>query len=464
MYDAIIIGAGLSGLAAGIRAAHYEQRVCLVERHTTIGGLNSFYRLRGRNHDVGLHAVTNFTPKGTKRGPLARLLRQLRFSWDEFDLKPQIGSRIAFPSARLDFSNDAETLRSEIARAFPRQIDGYDRLVAAIPDFDDVPVEGAERSGREFVGSFISDPLLVDMLFCPLMYYGSAREDDMDVAQFFIMFRSIFLEGFCRPTEGVRPILKLLVRRYKELGGELRLRAGVRRILCDGDVARGVELDDGTQLEARRIVSSAGYVETARLAGEVATPDLDRESGRLSFIETISVLDRPPREVGCDRTIIFFSTDDRFHWRRPAELVDFRSGVLCVPSNFQFDAPLDVGVVRMTALADFDGWSRLPEADYRRAKTEAFDRLTEVGLRFLPDFRPHVVDTDMFTPTTVVRYTGHVGGAIYGAPRKRYDGRTRWSNLYLCGTDQGYVGIIGALTSGIAMANRHLLAVQSTQR
>ncbi len=84
MYDTIIIGAGLSGLAAGIRLAYYEQRVCIVERHSTIGGLNSFYRLRGRNYDVGLHAVTNFAPPGTKKGPLARLLRQLRMKWDDF--------------------------------------------------------------------------------------------------------------------------------------------------------------------------------------------------------------------------------------------------------------------------------------------------------------------------------------------------------------------------------------------
>ena len=62
MYDTIIIGAGMSGLAAGIRLAYYEQRVCILERHNTIGGLNSFYRLRGRDYDVGLHAVTNFTP------------------------------------------------------------------------------------------------------------------------------------------------------------------------------------------------------------------------------------------------------------------------------------------------------------------------------------------------------------------------------------------------------------------
>src|ERR1041384_3906997 len=105
-YDAVIIGAGMSGLAAGIRLAHYDQRVVILERHTTIGGLNSFYRLDGRNYDVGLHAVTNFSPKGAKRGPLARLLRQLRFSWDDLGLVPQIGSSIAFPTARLEFSND----------------------------------------------------------------------------------------------------------------------------------------------------------------------------------------------------------------------------------------------------------------------------------------------------------------------------------------------------------------------
>ena len=29
MYDTIIIGAGMSGLAAGIRLAHFGQRVCI---------------------------------------------------------------------------------------------------------------------------------------------------------------------------------------------------------------------------------------------------------------------------------------------------------------------------------------------------------------------------------------------------------------------------------------------------
>ena len=54
MYDTIIIGAGMSGLAAGIRLAHYQRRVCILERHRAIGGLNSFYGRGGRTFDVGL--------------------------------------------------------------------------------------------------------------------------------------------------------------------------------------------------------------------------------------------------------------------------------------------------------------------------------------------------------------------------------------------------------------------------
>jgi phytoene dehydrogenase-like protein len=67
------------------------------------------------------------------------------------------------------------------------------------------------------------------------------------------------------------------------------------------------------------------------------------------------------------------------------------------------------------------------------------------------------VAIDFFTPRTIARYTGHFHGAIYGAPEKIRDGHTHLENLYLCGTDQGLLGIIGAMLSGISMANLHIL-------
>ncbi|MEX0792456.1 MAG: NAD(P)-binding protein, partial [Pirellulaceae bacterium] len=195
MYDTIIIGAGMSGLAAGIRLAHFGQNVCILERHNTIGGLNSFYRLGGRDYDVGLHAVTNFTPKGAKKGPLSRLLRQLRFRWDEFALCEQVGSAIAFPGVTLRFTNDFAMLRSEVAAHFPAQKANFEKLHDSIIDYDDITDDNYGLSARKIVSEIITDPLLVEMLFCPLMWYGNARERDMDWGQFCIMYRSIFMEG-----------------------------------------------------------------------------------------------------------------------------------------------------------------------------------------------------------------------------------------------------------------------------
>ncbi len=456
MYDTIIIGAGMSGLAAGIRLAQYDQQVCILERHTTIGGLNSFYRLRGRNYDVGLHALTNFSPKGSRRGPLARLLRQLRFRWDDFAIAPQLGSEIIFPQQRLRFDNNPETLRSEVGRCFPEQSNRFDCLVREVVDYDDLNESHSELSAREVVSSILTDPLLAEMLFCPLMFYGSAREQDMDWGQFSIMFRSIFLEGLGRPHAGVRIILKQLVRKFRSLGGELKLRSGVKQLTVEEGKVTRVILEGGAEIEGRRVLSSAGWCETMRMCDD-AQPVTTRVAGRLSFCETNATLDVQPGDFGYHRTITFFNDCDHFAWEKSEHPCDLRSGVICSPNNFAYSEPLAEGTIRITALANFEYWNGLDEHTYELEKLRWCDRITAAAVRFMPDYRSHVIDTDMFTPTTILRFTGHDNGAVYGAPTKQLDGTTHLENLFICGTDQGFVGVIGSIISGISMANRHCL-------
>lgn len=456
MYDTLIIGAGLSGLAAGIRLAHYDQRVCILERHTTIGGLNSFYRQGGRHFDVGLHAITNYVPKGVRRGPLARMLRQLRFTWDELALSPQIGSAISFPGVALRFTNDFALFQSEVNRHFPRQKDNFQRLVNQLADYDNISEAHTKASARAVVSRYITDPLLVEMIFCPLLFYGSAKQRDVDFQQFSILFRSIFQEGFARPYNGIRLILKNLVRKFKQLGGELRLRSGVSRIISREGVAEKVILDDGAELRARRILSSAGLHETLRLCADGQPPD-PQTAGQISFIESISVLNAQPGSLGLDRTIVFFNDSESFQYDKPDELADLRSGVICCPNNYHYDTPLSDGMVRITALANYDRWAALDTDAYQLAKLRWYDRMVASAVRHVPDFRSAVIDTDMFTPLTIRRYTGHENGAVYGSPEKRYDGTTHLKNLFLCGTDQGFVGIIGTILSGITIANRYFL-------
>jgi len=459
-YDVVIIGAGMSGLAAGIRLAYFDRRVCILERHEVYGGLNSFYKLGGREFDVGLHAVTNYVGPEVRSAPLPKLLRQLRLSRDDFKLCPQNWSEVRFGSRCLRFGNGFELLNQQVAEEFPAQIDGFTRLVAAIREYDDLALDTQPIPTRPTLERYLSDPVLIGMLLCPVMYYGCAREHDMDFTQFVTMFKSFYLEGFARPVGGVRVILKALVRKFRECGGRLRTRCGVRRIETDGRQVRRLVLDSGETLTARSVFSSAGYFETMAMCSDVPAPAAKPELGRLSFMESVTCLDTKPAELGHRATIVFFndSPDGRFTYARPTDPVDTRSGVICCPNNFEDHQHLPEGVIRITSLANYDRWTAMDDDAYQAAKLECYRRTADVAVRFVPEFRHRTVFRDIFTPRTVHRYTGRLDGAVYGAPAKVRDGRTRLNNLFICGTDQGFLGIVGAMLSGISMANLHVLS------
>ena len=456
-YDVLIIGAGMSGLAAGIRLAYFDKKVCILEKHHRVGGLNSFYSKNGYKLDVGLHAMTNYVHKGVKSTPLPKLLRQLRLRFEDLDLCQQRMSVIIFPEKTLRFTNDFEFFLSEVTKDFPSQADNFQKLLKTISEHDELSLDAKPLSARQVVSSIISDPLLVDMLFCPLMYYGNAQEHDMEFGQFVIMFKSIFCQGFARPRSGVRHILDLLVKKYGDCGGELRTKSGVQSIRVSGDKAESLLLDNGDVLTADKVLSTVGHVETLNLLSDRDAAVSKHEVGQLSFMESILMVDRQPSDLGLESTIIFFNDSDRFSYRKPDSLIDVSSGVICCPNNFQFDKPLSENMIRLTNLANFDLWNSLCQEEYRLQKEACLKESLEAAVKIVPDFRDSIIFRDVFTPKTIYKFTGHLNGAVYGSPQKVRGGRTRLKNLFICGTDQGFMGIVGAMLSGISIANLHLL-------
>ncbi len=221
-----------------------------------------------------------------------------------------------------------------------------------------------------------------------------------------------------------------------------------------------VTLDNGEQIDAKRILSSAGIIETQRLCEDI-TESTPQQVGQMTFIESISVLEKQPKDIGFGETIVFYNDSEKFHWHRPEQgLCDARTGVICSPNNYLYPEEvgnLDDGIIRLTTIADFDRWQALDQSEYTRQKYYWYDRAVASAVRFIPDFRQHIIDTDVFTPKTIRRFTSHDNGAVYGAPDKKLDGTTHLKNLFLCGTDQGFVGIIGSIVSGISIANMHCL-------
>lgn len=450
-YDAIIIGAGMSGLAAGIRLAMYDKKVCILEKHFIPGGLNSYYQRGKRKFDVGLHAMTNFAKKGERGRPLTKLLKQLRIPYNDFLLAEQGKSKIHFPSAQLSFTNDFEYLKNEIHEKFPSQIDGFIKLVTTIENFNEVSLDNEYTSAKEVVKKFITDDTLLNMIFCPLMIYGSAWEHDMDFSQFVIMFKSIFLEGLCRPQGGVRTIIDQLVDKYKNLGGELHYKSNVKKIMTENGSVKGVIINDDEKVYAPLVISSAGLPETYNALDTKEVSNSPRV-GKMTFTESIFMLDKMPKDLGIEDAIIFYNDSDEYLYRSPENIVDTSSAVMCFSTNFK-DHEYQEGIYRATFMANSKKWQELEKVEYKKQKKIVSDKAFNLLSKITDKEAPNILFEDTFSPTTITKYTSHIDGTVYGSPDKSRDGSTEIDGLVICGTDQGFLGIVGSMLSGISMAN-----------
>jgi phytoene dehydrogenase-like protein len=446
----------------------FGKKVVLIEKHFVVGGLNSFYAKKGIKFDVGLHALTNFPSRQSgKSSPLLKLCRQLRIPLDSLNLLPQSHSRITFGSESLLFDNNFEFFLSQVEENFPKERDRFRSLLLKMEAFPAYSVDAEELSTREILKESIGDPLLSEMLLCPTCYYGSARKNDIDFPTFVMLFDAIFTQGLARPEQGIRAILDPLTKKLKELGVERRMNCGVEAIRTKGGKVSELVLESGESLTSDFVISTCGAVETEALIEPSNSFSPSTIEGNFSIMESIFVFQGSPRDFGWEETVVFFNDSETFCFDQPDGLIDLRSGVICMPENYgsQAQVPNKKSKLRITHPANFDHWAGLEQKEYESEKALWEEKILGNGIGYLKNgkqelnsFRSKTIFRDTFTPRTIKKYTGHANGTLYGSPQKRRDGSTAYENLFLAGTDQGYVGIVGAMLGGIAVANNRILS------
>jgi len=453
-----VIGGGLSGLAAAIRAARFIPDVLVLEKHSRMGGLNSYFYRDKTLYETGLHAITNYASSDEKKAPLNRLLRQLKLKRKDFSFCQQYQSEVVFLHCEsLFFSNDFSLLLSEIHNKFPQCIDNFQKLVAFLEDIN--PFAPAPfRSSKALLIEILQNRLLADMLLCPLMYYGSSNENDMDLSQFIIMFQAIYQQGMFRPHGTIKDFLDLLIEHFLKFEGRIRKNSEVVKILSKNKTIYGVELQSGEIIECDHILSTIGVDETRKLISpdKPVTP-----LPRLGFTETIYRVNTiDTNDLTSDRTIIFHNNSENFSYQKPKDYVDHSSGVICFPANFHGIEKKSHFEIRSTHLANYQKWKNVysDKKTYTALKVASSVKTLTCLENIIGNFSSNIVYENTFTPTTIERYTGKIDGAIYGSPKKIKDGDIGFSNLFLAGTDQGFLGIVGSMLSGVSIVNQHILS------
>jgi phytoene dehydrogenase-like protein len=175
----------------------------------------------------------------------------------------------------------------------------------------------------------------------------------------------------------------------------------------------------------------------------------------MTFLETIFVFDKKIPLSQNDSTIVFYNDQKSYSYRPAKNFFDSHSAVICFPDNYEVTKTEGEGTVRITYMANYRQWHELGREVYDAKKEEVADSALMLIKKLVPQYDGRVLFKDIFSPLTIERYTWHLNGTVYGSIDKTRDGSTPVPGLFIIGTDQGFLGIVGAMLSGISMANLH---------
>lgn len=272
--DAIVIGAGLGGLASAMRLGAKGYRVTVIDRLDVPGGRGSSISQGGYRFDLGPTIVT--VPQGLRElwAACGRDFDQdvdLRALDPFYEIRWQDGSHF---TAR----QSTAAMRAEVARLSPGDLKGYDRflkdsearywfgfedlgrrsmhrladLIKVLPTFAWLR---ADKSVYGHAASRVKDERLRFALsFHPLFIGG----DPFHVTSMYILVSHLEKEfGVHYAMGGVAAIALAMAGVIRSQGGSLRLNAEVDEILIEKGRAKGVRLTDGDVISADVVVSNA---------------------------------------------------------------------------------------------------------------------------------------------------------------------------------------------------------------
>lgn len=271
---AVVIGSGFGGLAAAVRLGARGYRVTVLERRDRPGGRAYVYEQDGFKFDGGPTVIT---------APfLFEELWELcgRKLEDDIDLRPVTPFyRIRFPDGdSFDYTGDAEAMKEQIERLEPRDVKGYEKLMAMSRRIFETGFERLSftpfgkwtdmarilpdmiklRSYRTVYGlvsSFIKNEKLRQVLsFHPLLVGGNP----FDTTSIYSLI--CWLErkwGVWFPMGGTGSLVKGLIKLIEGQGSTVTCGIDVDQIEVTDGRATGVRLKDGTRIVADIVVSNA---------------------------------------------------------------------------------------------------------------------------------------------------------------------------------------------------------------
>lgn len=500
--DAVVIGAGLGGLAAAVVLAGAGREVVVLEQGSSPGGYARGFQRGPYRFDVSLHALNRLAPGGGAD----TLYRELGI-WDRLRLhRLDPLYRVLLPDREVVAHADLFRYESELIGHFPGAAEGIrsylDEALAVYHDTRRMTEDAAAgrrpalaeagrhypslvavtgRTWEQMMSRHVRDPRTRTAMAALWVYVG--LPPSLCGAQVGAGLTGAYHEhGAWYPDGGSGALSDALAKVLAEQGGSIRFSRAAAQVEVDGGHAVAVTTRDGQRVETDTVISNASAPATMLSMvgrGRLPADYADRVTALVPSLSTVTVYLGLRRDVfaGPGHELILAGYDPTESWDA-AQRGDWERAPLIITDYARTDpgcSPPGHAAVVLSAAASWDyediwgtggdlaGYHENPR--YRRIRDHVTDALVARATRAVPGLRGTIAHRETSTPLTNHHYTLNPRGAIMGyenTPANTGLGslpqRTPIANLYLCGAWAGAGGMNQALASGARAARMALSA------
>ena len=483
--SAIVIGAGIGGIATAAHLARRGMHVTVFEKNQRPGGRCDHFAREGHQFDTGPTLLIMPLVYQAEFAALGASLRErldLQRVDPTYDLVFDDGSHFGLTSDLKLMFEQLEAIESGSSRGFLRYMEeGQRHYVLAMErlvgrdfrtasdffTFSNLPLLfGLKPLVRHYrnMSAYFREPRLKAAFTFQDVYMGLSPFEAP--ATFSMMPFTELAHGVWYPRGGMSQVVEALMEIARDAGVEFVFETAVERIEVNGTRVRGVVLEDGSRLEANMIIANADlpYVYQHLLPDAHLAEQLARKRFSCSVISFFWGVDKPYPALGPHTLFLADNYRENFEGIiRHLTLPENPSLYIHAPTRLDSSlAPQ--GEDTLIAVVPVGHLDEPGEQDWQemrdRARQAVFNRLATLGMT---DLEAHLKFEVNYTPLSWHQRYNLMKGSTHGLshtltqlgyfrPRNRHP---RYHNLYFVGasTHPG-TGVPTALISAHLVADR----------
>jgi len=448
-YDAVVIGSGLGGLTCANMLARGGYSILLLEQHSQLGGLATWFKRKGHIFDIALHGFPVGMIKTCRKywtPEIANMIVQLK------------GIRFDNPQFSFTTTYDREDFTRILEQRFkiPREnIEGFFDTARNMNFYDDQGV-----TTKEFFEKFFPGRDDVHRMLMESITYANGSNLGDPAITYGIVFSNFMSKGVYTVRGGTDQFIGKMQEELLKNGADIRTKCMVEKIITKDKKVSGV-MANGKKIKSKAIISNGNLLSTIhKLVGdENFSKSFVTEAKRVRLNNSscqVYIGIKKGDSIGYIGDLLFTSKAEKFD---PQELCSKNTTSRTFSIYYPQTRPgSDMYSIVASSNADYDDWANLSEKEYRTSKEELIQRTLDALDKYIPKIRDKVDHLEAATPKTFQRYTLHLSGASFGTKFEGLKVSTELPKEIAGLFHTGSVGIImsgwlGAANYGVIVAH-----------